>query len=109
MHENSQQAVESKPKDTALKPLHEKITEAISKDDDLLSRILKALTNPLVLLVAIPALIYLWKHQQKSADLKTNPELKAAKLRKKNKQLKKQLRRHPNIVKGRRKAAALIN
>ena len=108
MHENSQQAVESKTKDTALKPLHEKITEAISKDDDLLGRILKALTNPLVLLVAIPALIYLWKHQQKSADPKTNPE-KAAKLRKKNKQLKKQLRGHSHIKNGRRKATALIN
>ena len=61
------------------KPLHEKITEAINKDDDLLSRILKALSNPLVLIVAILALLYWSKQQQKSflPDNKNeNPETK---------------------------------
>ena len=115
MPEKEKQAATSNPQQAGAtgtaKPLHEKITEAINKDDDLLSRILKALSNPLVLIIAILALLYWSKQQQKSflPDNKNeNPETKLTKLKKKNKQLKKQLRQQSRPTNGRTQRAASI-
>ena len=93
------------------KPLHEKITEAINKDDDLLSRILKALSNPLVLIIGILALLYWSKQQPKSVlpdNKNENPETKLSKLKKKNKQLKKQMQQQSRPATGRTQRAASI-
>ena len=116
MQEKEKQAATDNPQQAGAnttKPLHEKITEAINKDDDLLSRILKALSNPLVLIVAILALLYWSKQQQKSLlpdNKKENPETKLSKLKKKNKQLKKQMRQQSRPTNGRtRRVASIIS
>ena len=116
MQEKEKQAADN-PQQTGAtgtaKPLHEKITEAINKDDDLLSRILKALSNPLVLIIGILALLYWSKQQQKSLlpdNKNENPETKLSKLKKKNKQLKKQMRQQSRPTNGRiQRAASIIN
>ena len=115
MQEKEKQAATSNPQQAGTtgtaKPLHEKITEAINNDDDLLSRILKALSNPLVLIIGILALLYWSKQQQKSSQLDNrneNPETKLTKLKKKNKQLKKQLRQQSRPTNGRTQRAASI-
>ncbi len=87
----------------ANKPLHKKITEAINKDDDLLSSLLKAISNPLVLVVAILALLFWSKQQKKSASTDSeneNDQSSLTKLKKKNKQLKKQLKRQQQDING---------
>ena len=77
------------------KPLHEKITEAIQKDDDLLSRLLKTLSHPVVMIVGILALLY-WYHQQQKSESPKNrikADSQLAKLKKKNKKLKKRIKK----------------
>ena len=117
MQENEKQAATANTPQAGAtgtaKPLHEKITEAINKDDDLLAKILKALSNPLVLIIGILALLY-WSKQQQNSFLpdnkNENPETKLTKLKKKNKQLKKQIRLQSQATNGRtQRAASIIN
>ena len=115
MQEKEKQAATDNPPQAGAtgtaKPLHEKITEAINKDDDLLSRILKGLSNPLVLIIGILALLYWSKQQQKSLlpdNKNEKPETKFTKLKKKNKQLKKQMRQQSQTINGKIQRAASI-
>jgi Mg2+/citrate symporter len=94
--ENNNKQNEAKPTGTTdpltpTAPLEEKITAAITKDDDLLNKLLKTLTNPLVMIVGIVALVLWLRHKQKSAATEQSNEhqTQLKKLQKKQKKQQK--------------------
>ena len=105
-----QQTTKEEKKTPDPKGFRDKMTEALAKDDDLLSRLLKSLTNPLVLVVAIPLIIFLLWRSEKEEQSKTgklNGVSSEEKLRRKNKKLKKRLKKASLTVNGKTTAALL--
>ena len=98
-----QQITKEEKKTPDTKAIRDKITAALTKDDDLLAKFLKSLANPLVLIVAIPIIVFLWwwsEREEQITAAKQKKFSKEEKLRRKNKKLKNRLKKTVLTVSG---------
>ena len=78
--------------------LSEKVKEVIS-NDELLNKIIKAISNPVLLMMVLPVLLFFWTRYEKALaneEVKRKKIKASAKLLKKNKKFKKQMIRDGN-------------
>ena len=74
--------------------LSEKVKEVIS-NEELLNKIIKAISNPVLLMMVLPVLLFFWTRYEKALakeEVKRKKIMASAKLIKKNKKFKKQIK-----------------
>ena len=92
--DKSGSALKEKEDKSVSNKLSEKVKEVIS-NEELLNKIIKAISNPILLMMVLPVLLFFWTRYEKALakeEVKRKKIKASAKLLKKNKKFKKQIK-----------------